>query len=160
MTVRRAVPNAASVSSSTRRGTARQSQYDARVDRRTPSPDAVAWFRYCLRVLLRCIALASFGVAAALAIPLALQLLFVFAAAGNAPSQAGTFALVMSAAVVVGAATPGLLLMWHERRITRWLAPMPKPECPECGYFLRADTVRCPECGLSLAARRGEQPEP
>jgi hypothetical protein len=53
----------------------------------------------------------------------------------------------------VGLATfiPGFCLMVLDRRIARWLVPMPCPICPECGYDLRKQNTRCPECGLDLA---------
>ncbi|MEX2219815.1 MAG: hypothetical protein WD749_13775 [Phycisphaerales bacterium] len=42
------------------------------------------------------------------------------------------------------------LLLFGER-LVRWVFPMPRPECPECGYRLQPATERCPECGLNLA---------
>lgn len=37
------------------------------------------------------------------------------------------------------------------------LVPVPKPNCPGCGYDLRNPTSdRCPECGLPLAQRAND----
>ncbi len=46
---------------------------------------------------------------------------------------------------------PGIVLIWLDRRIVRWLVPSPQHECPECGYPLRSlQARRCPECGYLL----------
>lgn len=38
------------------------------------------------------------------------------------------------------------------RRISRWIVPLPRMECPQCGYALRElTTTRCPECGMAIA---------
>ena len=38
------------------------------------------------------------------------------------------------------------------RRLSRWLVPLPRHECPQCGYALRElTTTRCPECGIAIA---------
>jgi hypothetical protein len=43
---------------------------------------------------------------------------------------------------------PGIALVVAERRLIRWLIPVPRRECPQCGYGLRQLTTRrCPECG-------------
>ena len=45
----------------------------------------------------------------------------------------------------------GLALGLVSRRAARWLVPMPRHECPECGYRLqKLAQPRCPECGLDL----------
>jgi hypothetical protein len=44
-----------------------------------------------------------------------------------------------------------LALLLFNRRLARWVFPMPRPECPECGYALPDGADRCPECGLSLS---------
>lgn len=47
----------------------------------------------------------------------------------------------------------GLILLF-ERRLVEWLAPLPKHECPACGYSLEHITSeKCPECGIPLTTR-------
>ena len=48
-------------------------------------------------------------------------------------------------------AIPGWLLLHYRLRIVRWIAPMPKPVCPHCGYDIsKLAEPRCPECGMEL----------
>lgn len=52
-----------------------------------------------------------------------------------------------------GVGVPGFVLMLIDRRIVRWLVPMPLHECPQCAYPLKnLKGPRCPECGTTLAA--------
>jgi hypothetical protein len=62
---------------------------------------------------------------------------------------------------------PALPLWLFDKRIGRVLVPLPRIECPRCGYDLTAlERPICPECGLSLprsyvsplAARPGPDP--
>jgi hypothetical protein len=47
---------------------------------------------------------------------------------------------------------PGVAMMVVSRRIVRWLVPIPRHECPQCGYAMRnLTTNRCPECGLEMS---------
>lgn len=41
-----------------------------------------------------------------------------------------------------------LVILLCADRFARWLLPMPRPVCPECGYAIQPATDRCPECGL------------
>ncbi len=55
---------------------------------------------------------------------------------------------------------PAVLLYLFDRRIVRWLIPVPRRECHECGYPLRGlhgATTRCPECGTAIASAPTEQ---
>jgi hypothetical protein len=46
---------------------------------------------------------------------------------------------------------PGVGLVIADRRLVHWLIPVPRQECPQCGYALRQlTTTRCPECGVEL----------
>lgn len=49
---------------------------------------------------------------------------------------------------------PAFVLFLFDRRIVRWMIPVPRRECHECGYPLRGlspATTRCPECGTAVA---------
>ncbi len=47
-----------------------------------------------------------------------------------------------------------VVLLVLERRLVAWLAPLPKNECPACGYSLaKITSEKCPECGLPLTTR-------
>jgi len=55
---------------------------------------------------------------------------------------------------------PALLLYLLDRRIVRWLIPVQRRECHECGYPLRGlhgATTRCPECGTTIASAPSDQ---
>lgn len=55
---------------------------------------------------------------------------------------------------------PGLILLYYHQPIVRWLAPMPKPRCPECGYWIkRGGGLQCPECGSALPKALVERDE-
>jgi len=44
-----------------------------------------------------------------------------------------------------------IILRILEKRLVKWLVPLVRPECPECGYALiQLTEPRCPECGLRL----------
>jgi hypothetical protein len=61
---------------------------------------------------------------------------------------------MLFASLAIGAA-----LLFAERPILRWLVPLPKVECPQCGYSLRQlTTTRCPECGFQFTARSNGEP--
>jgi hypothetical protein len=48
----------------------------------------------------------------------------------------------------LGLAIPGAAILFWNRAIVRWLIPVPRQECPQCGYVTNLlTTARCPECG-------------
>ena len=48
----------------------------------------------------------------------------------------------------LGLALPGAAILVWNRTIVRWLIPVPRQECPQCGYAIKElTTTRCPECG-------------
>lgn len=49
-----------------------------------------------------------------------------------------------------------LSLLMLERRLSRWLVPMPAPDhvCHQCGYSLKnLKSPVCPECGVDVSPR-------
>ena len=55
---------------------------------------------------------------------------------------------------------PATILLVLQNKIARWLVPIPRSECPRCGYSLaHLREGRCPECGLVVtAASSGDEP--
>jgi hypothetical protein len=54
-------------------------------------------------------------------------------------------------AFAAGVLVPAIPLWLVDERIARALVPLPRPECPRCGYNLTAlERPECPECGLTL----------
>ena len=57
-------------------------------------------------------------------------------------------------------AIPAVLILFFRLRIVRWIVPLPKPECPHCGYNIaKLAEPRCPECGLDLPGEMVSQPD-
>jgi hypothetical protein len=51
---------------------------------------------------------------------------------------------------------PAIVLLLLSRQLARWLIPVPRRECHECGYSLRglaSAAQRCPECGTDVSPR-------
>jgi len=57
---------------------------------------------------------------------------------------------------------PATALYLFDRRIVRWLVPVPRrDQCHECGYSLRGlptAITRCPECGTPIGGGGGGSP--
>jgi len=49
-------------------------------------------------------------------------------------------------------------LVYGAKRLSRFLIPMPRPECPECGYAVPDGADRCSECGLNLSKAEPARP--
>jgi hypothetical protein len=126
-----------------------------------PSAQTVARTRYFLRLMVRATGLllllpgAATGAALACAIALSSTTTHSFGHADLA-GLPGDLSLLLVPAV--GAGFVGIILLFYQRRIVRWLAPMARPECPECGYPVRSGISRCPECGLSLSKAEPGRP--
>lgn len=53
---------------------------------------------------------------------------------------------------------PALVMGVGDRWIARWLVPLPRAQCPKCGYALqRLTRAQCPECGFPVPARFVDQ---
>lgn len=51
----------------------------------------------------------------------------------------------------LGLWVPGILLAYKGRLISKWIVPMPRNECLNCGYQLRSlKADHCPECGSPI----------
>ncbi len=47
---------------------------------------------------------------------------------------------------------PAAVLLGLNKSLAKWLVPLPRLECPSCGYGLDRLSVKvCPECGAQLA---------
>lgn len=56
---------------------------------------------------------------------------------------------------------PAVLIWKFEKRLLRWMVPMPVAECPRCGYSVRhLASTRCPECGQALPPSLMSEYEP
>jgi hypothetical protein len=49
-----------------------------------------------------------------------------------------------------------VLLLVFSERLVRWVFPLPRPVCPECGYMVSPGALRCPECGLARDGAIGD----
>lgn len=69
----------------------------------------------------------------------------------------GVFERVIDNGLAMGVwLVSALALLLLERRLSRWLVPMPTPDhvCHECGYSLKnLKSPVCPECGVDLSPR-------
>lgn len=53
-----------------------------------------------------------------------------------------------------------LLLTVMQQRLVFWLTPLPRPQCPQCGYNIKKlSEPRCPECGMDLPEGLVKQPD-
>lgn len=121
-----------------------------------PELEYVLKKRYQLNVILRCAAVVLIVLGA---IPFAqlvgqLVLALLYSQFSTRPIRSGVDwpeFLIGGVPEMLKYVVPGLLLIWLGPRIVRWLTPLPKPRCPECGYWIkRGGAAQCPECGSPL----------
>lgn len=69
---------------------------------------------------------------------------------------------VVQFGIAVALGVPATAILLLNRRLTKWLVPLPAPLCPRCGYELQGlKDARCPECGQPLPQEFVEdQPPP
>ena len=112
-----------------------------------PSADRVMTRRHTIVIVLR---LACGGLFLAGAMPLVYVLVKAVLWSGfgyirHDPEGIGRIAF--SAACLL----PAIVVLVFQDRLTRWLVPLPRAECPKCGYSMtQAHEGRCPECGLVI----------
>ena len=109
----------------------------------TPEPATLARVRFVLRVCLRIAALVLFILGVALSATRLYTWIQTMFGGGRYPGSLAWIPLLQFW-------LPAIALLASDRWLLRWLAPMPRPACPECGYTIAPDTARCPECGLQL----------
>ena len=57
-------------------------------------------------------------------------------------------------------AVPAVALIFLNRRLAKWIVPLPTPGCPQCGYQLTGlKDARCPECGLDMGRADANEPQ-
>jgi hypothetical protein len=112
-----------------------------------PSVQTVLRSRYAARVVIRVVAGVGFAYAAWDAFDFIRGLV---QSSGDPLSILVNWLLWTFAPWLARLAVPLALLLW-ERRLVRWLIPMPWRGCPVCGYETPTGVGRCPECGLDLS---------
>lgn len=127
-----------------------------------PSLHAVLKLRYAARILLRVLAVVLIVLAVARGLEQALSLLNqqvgLLSQGLGLDSSSITLAVVLS---IVLEASSGLLLLWFEKPLIRWLLPLPRAVCPACDYRVPAlDRGTCPECGLRFGPDGSGAPAP
>lgn len=127
-----------------------------------PDIEQVIRKRYLMNLIIRCVIIGLLFWGAFPLIHLSLQYLSEFAilttslrSISRFPSFNDVFlGIVPQAGMYI---MPGLILLVLRNRLVRWIVPIPKPECPRCGYGLaKLTTPRCPECGQTLPAEMVE----
>ncbi|MGH7131021.1 MAG: zinc-ribbon domain-containing protein [Phycisphaerales bacterium] len=61
--------------------------------------------------------------------------------------------LLLPVVLLVCTHAPLILAVWFlQERFIRWIWPIPKRGCPDCGYPIVPNAKVCPECGKPLPA--------
>lgn len=124
-----------------------------------PTAEAIITLRWRVRTVFRVLAVLLLVLAIVIAIPRISQFRTTqtWAAGGFAqpPDPTGWAWFGPS---IAGAATAVALLVVSQFAV-RLLVPIPRPNCPKCGYDLSEPTSNvCPECGLRIADDQANHP--
>lgn len=116
-----------------------------------PRPSTVQHVRYWVVVILRGAAVVLIAVTVA-QLWNALANVVELVASGRAQLGAMNLApFVFSLVFGPGAtAAAAALLVRLGPAIARWIVPLPRDGCPECGYPVPRLATTCPECGLQV----------
>ena len=121
-----------------------------------PDIEYVMKKRYLLNMIMRGVAFLLFSIAAMWALQLIAQLILIvgyglFSSWRNPGGLDLEDVMVVIIPAVITFVAPGAMLLAYQERLVVWIVPLPRPECPHCGYNLKElATSRCPECGCDL----------
>ena len=130
-----------------------------------PDIEYVVRRRYAISIILRCCVIVLFLLGSFPLLQMVLQ--FILAVLYNTfwvPTFRATLGnddfLLYIIPELCKYAIPAVLILVFRLRIVRWIVPLPKPECPHCGYNIaKLAEPRCPECGLDLPEEIVSQPD-
>ena len=130
-----------------------------------PDIEYVMRRRYAVSVILRCCAivlflLGSFPLLQMLLQYILIKLFYTFWSPTIRGNMANNEILLYIIPELCKYAIPAVLILVFRLRIVRWIVPLPKSECPHCGYNIaKLAEPRCPECGLGLPGEMVSQPD-
>ena len=112
-----------------------------------PSASRILSRRHAAMVIVR---FAGLGLLVAASIPLIFAVVraFLWGGIGHLFSEYdGVVHVARSASWII----PALTVLLLGKPLVKWLVPLPRVECPKCGYTAQhLREPRCPECGVSL----------
>jgi hypothetical protein len=118
----------------------------------SPSPASIARVRYWIVVGLRLAAGAMIVLAAIQSVGIVSPVArYELAERGSGAGhmQIGPVLVDLTFGPLVALVGAFAAVRWGPA-LARWIAPMPKAACPDCGYAAAKGVDRCPECGLAL----------